>query len=452
MSKSALSRLPAVEKVMHALGDVGLPRPIVLAAVREAVDTLRQTPEEIPEFDAFVTGMRDNLAAIGRTRLTPVINGTGVLIHTNLGRSPLPEHAAARLASIATCYNNLELDLNTGERGKRAGYLERCLALVSGAEAATSVNNCASALVIILRHFVREGRHKVIISRSQLVEIGGGFRIPDILLASGATLHEIGTTNKTTLADYENAIDDETALILKVHQSNFYMGGFIENVETEELAELAKLKGVPFCEDLGSGAVVNTDDFGPVEHEPTPAEIIAQGVDLICFSGDKLLGGPQAGIIAGRAELVAGIKKEPFYRALRCDKLILSMLEAVTSAYLEGRTDVPLLEMLSTPIESLQQRGAEIVAHLDGLPLSVSLGSGESRIGGGTMPKSAIPSVTLELKPENMSVTKFAKRLRFGKVPVMGYTAEGTYKIDLRTVFPRQDTDLTEAIRAAMSS
>lgn len=451
MSNSALSRLPAVEKVMHALGDVGLPRPIVLDAVREAVDALRQTPDAIPEFDAFVATMRDELAAVGRTRLTPVINGTGVLIHTNLGRSPLPEHVADRLASIATNYNNLELDLNTGERGKRAGYLERCLALVSGAEAATSVNNCASALVIILRHFVREGRHKVIISRSQLVEIGGGFRIPDILLASGATLHEIGTTNKTTLADYENAIDGETALILKVHQSNFYMGGFIENAETEQLAELAKRKGVPFCEDLGSGAVVNTDDFGPVEHEPTPAEIIAQGVDLICFSGDKLLGGPQAGIIAGRADLVAGIKKEPFYRALRCDKLILSMLEAVTSAYLEGRTDVPLLEMLSTPIETLQGRAEAIVGKLDGLPIKASLGKGESRIGGGTMPKSAIPSVTLDLKPESMSVTKLAKRLRFGENPVMGYTAEGVYKIDLRTVFPRQDTDLTEAIRAAAS-
>ena len=452
MSNADLSRLPAVEKTMHALGDVGLPRPVVLEAVRETVAALRETPDKIPEFDAFISAMRQELAALGRSRLVPVINGTGVLIHTNLGRSPLPDHAAAHLTAIATNYNNLEIDLNTGERGKRAGYLERCLALVSGAEAATCVNNCASALVIILRHFVRGGRHKVIISRSQLVEIGGGFRIPDILLASGATLHEIGTTNKTTLADYESAIDDETALILKVHQSNFFMGGFIENAETAELAKLAKEQGVPFCEDLGSGAVVNTDDFGPVEHEPTPSEILAQGVDLICFSGDKLLGGPQAGIIAGRPELVAGIKKEPFFRALRCDKLILSMLETVSAAYLEGRTDVPLLSMLSTTIDALRERGKAIIASLANLPISAALGEGEARIGGGTMPKSAIPSITLDLKPETMSVTKLARQLRYADSPVMGYTAEGCYRIDLRTVFPRQDAALTEAIRAALAA
>ncbi len=451
MSKTGLSRLPAVEKTMHALGDVGLPRPVVLDTVRAAVAKLRAEPEDIPGFDEFVAAVRDELAALSRRRMAPVINGTGVLIHTNLGRSPLPDSAAGRLVDIATNYSNLELDLNTGERGKRAAYLERCLALVSGAEAATAVNNCASALVIILRHFVRGGRHEVIISRSQLVEIGGGFRIPDILLASGATLREIGTTNKTTLADYENAIGDETALILKVHQSNFYMGGFIENAETAELAALAKDKGVPFCEDLGSGAVVNTEEFGPVEHEPTPTEIIAQGVDLVCFSGDKLLGGPQAGIIAGRAELVAGIKREPFYRALRCDKLILSMLEAVSAAYLEGDTGVPLLEMLSATVEGLRERGETIAAGLSDCPLSVAVGEGESRIGGGTMPKSAIPSVTLDLKPEKMSVTKFARLLRSGEHPVMGYTADGLYKIDLRTVFPRQDEALTGAIRGALA-
>ncbi len=449
MNKGDLSKLPAVEKTMHALGDVGLPRPLVLATVRDAIATLRETPESIPDFDTFIATMRQDLAALQRTQMTPVINGTGVLIHTNLGRSPLPESAAERLVSIASNYSNLELDLNTGERGRRGGYLERCLALVSGADAATPVNNCASALVLILRHLVRDGRGEVIISRGQLVEIGGGFRIPDILLASGATLREIGTTNKTTLADYENAIGASTALILKVHQSNFYIGGFVENPATADLAALAKRQGVPFCEDLGSGAVVNTEDFGPVEHEPTPAEILAAGVDLVCFSGDKLLGGPQAGIIAGRADLVAAIKKEPFYRALRCDKLILSALEAVTSAYLEGRHDVPLLTMLSTPLEALRARGQAIVEQLADLPIAATLGESESRIGGGTMPKSAIPSLTLDLKPQSMSVGKLARRLRFGAPPVVGYTADGSHRIDLRTVFPRQDQALTKAIHAA---
>ncbi|MDB4737427.1 L-seryl-tRNA(Sec) selenium transferase [Verrucomicrobiales bacterium] len=451
MSNADLSRLPAVEKTLKALENVDLPRPIILSLVRQSIEELRNDPEKIPEFNDYINTLRIELNSLARTRIASVINGTGVLIHTNMGRSPLPDTAAEKLCSIATNYNNLELDLNTGERGNRAAYLEKCLALVSGSESATSVNNCASALVVILRHFVKDNKKRVIISRSQLVEIGGGFRIPDILLASGAVLHEIGTTNKTTVKDYENAISDETALILKVHQSNFYMGGFIENAETEELAQLAKKKGVPFCEDLGSGAVVNTDEFGPVDHEPTPSEILAKGVDLICYSGDKLLGGPQAGIIAGRSELVKGIKKEPFFRALRCDKLILSMLEEVTESYLRGNTKVPILDMLSLTIDELNSRAEIIIKGLKELPISACAGIGESRIGGGTMPKSTIPSVTIDLKPEEISISKLAKNLRCNTDPVMGYSADGLFKIDLRTVFPRQDKDLLEAIKEAVS-
>ena len=451
MSKADLSRLPAVEKTLQALDNVDLPRPIILNVVRQSIKELRADPEKIPEFNDYINAIRVELEALARTRISSVINGTGVLIHTNMGRSPLPDRAADRLCSIATNYNNLELDLNTGERGNRASYLEKCLALVSGSESATSVNNCASALVIILRHFVRGNKKRVIISRSQLVEIGGGFRIPDILLASGAILHEIGTTNKTTVKDYENAISDETALILKVHQSNFYMGGFIENAETEELAQLAKKKEVPFCEDLGSGAVVNTEEFGPVNHEPTPSEILAKGVDLLCYSGDKLLGGPQAGIIAGRSELVEGIKKEPFFRALRCDKLILSMLEEVTESYLRGITEVPILDMLSSTTDQLNTRAESIVNSLKELPLSACIGKGESRIGGGTMPKSTIPSITIDLQPENISISRLAENLRFNTTPVMGYVADGQFKIDLRTIFSRQDKDLLDAIKKAVS-
>lgn len=451
MSKADLSRLPAVEKTLQALDNVDLPRPIILNVVRQSIKELRADPEKIPEFNDYINAIRVELEALARTRISSVINGTGVLIHTNMGRSPLPDRAADRLCSIATNYNNLELDLNTGERGNRASYLEKCLALVSGSESATSVNNCASALVIILRHFVRGNKKRVIISRSQLVEIGGGFRIPDVLLASGAILHEIGTTNKTTVKDYENAISDETALILKVHQSNFYMGGFIENAETEELAQLAKKKGVPFCEDLGSGAVVNTEEFGPVNHEPTPSEILAKGVDLLCYSGDKLLGGPQAGIIAGRSELVEGIKKEPFFRALRCDKLILSMLEEVTESYLRGITEVPILDMLSSTTDQLNTRAESIVNSLKELPLSACIGKGESRIGGGTMPKSTIPSITIDLQPENISISRLAENLRFNTTPVMGYVADGQFKIDLRTIFSRQDKDLLDAIKKAVS-
>jgi len=444
---SQLRNIPAVEKVLHSLGDTDLPRPLVVEVVRAEVAKLREAGEA-PEFDAFVKQVQIELDLIWRQRLQPVINGTGVLIHTNLWRSPLSEPAVANLQRIASNYNNLEFDIPSGDRGKRAGFLERCLAAVSGGEAATVVNNCASALVLILRYFVKDGRDKVIISRSELVEIGGGFRIPDILLASGAKLHEIGATNKTTLADYADAIDDDTALILKVHQSNFYMGGFVENPTTEEIAAMARERGVPFAEDLGSGAVVNTDDYAPVEHEPTPIEIFKKGVDLICFSGDKLLGGPQAGIIAGNADLVAGIKKEPFYRALRCDKLILSLLEVTANQYLNGGDDLPLLTMLSLKEDELRARAEKITAALaDCQYVNVTVGEGLSRIGGGTMPKTTMPSVTLDLEPVGQSVTKLARRLRLGEDPIVTYTSEGRLKIDLRTVFPRQDSQLIEAIR-----
>ena len=446
MSKADLSKLPAVEKTLKALGELDLPRPIVLGYVRESIEELRNNPELIEEFESYIIKTRKELEDISRTKILSVLNGTGVLIHTNMGRSPLSETAADRLREIAQNYNNLELDLNTGERGQRAAYLERALAIISGSEMATAVNNCAAALVIILRHFVRGNRKKIIISRSQLVEIGGGFRIPDILLASGAELHEIGTTNKTTLQDYKNAISDETAMILKVHQSNFYMGGFIEIAETEELAKLAKSENIPFCEDLGSGAVMNTEEYGPVAHEPTPSEIISKGVDLLCYSGDKLLGGPQAGIIAGKKEFIQGIKKEPFYRALRCDKLILSMLEDISEEHLKENNSVPLLKMLSTSVNELETRANIIKESLNGLPASITVGGGESRIGGGTMPKSSIPSKTIDIAPKEISLKNLASRLRKNENPVMGYITDEKFRIDLRTIFPRQDQTLTESI------
>ena len=450
MSKADLSKIPAVEKTLQALGDLDLPRPIILKHVRDSIKELRDQPDKIQEFDSYLIRIRRELKEISRTRILPVLNGTGVLIHTNMGRSPLPDSAADRLREIAKNYNNLELNLSTGERGQRAGYLEKSLAIVSGSEAATVVNNCAAALVLILRHFVREEKKEVIISRSQLVEIGGGFRIPDILLASGAKLHEIGTTNKTTIEDYKNAISDQTALILKVHQSNFYMGGFIENVETEELANLAHSENIPLFEDLGSGAVINTEEYGPVSHEPTPSEIISKGVDLLCYSGDKILGGAQAGIIAGNKDLIHGIKKEPFFRALRCDKLILSMLEEITEEHLKKNNSIPLLKMLSTSVEELALRAGNIVNELNELPAKISIGDGESRMGGGTMPKSAIPSKTIDILPDNLSLPKLAKRLRETDNPVMGYIADEKFKIDLRTIFPRQDQILTKSIKESL--
>jgi L-seryl-tRNA(Ser) seleniumtransferase len=455
MKQSQLRAIPAVEKVLQALGDAGLPRPIVVEVVRRELAALRKG-KRVPEFDAVVAHVRDALRELRSSRIRPLINGTGVLIHTNFGRAPLGEPVIAALSEIGANYNNLEYGLAGGKRGGRAAYLEESLAVLCGAEAATVVNNNAAALVLILRHFcdVRganpsKRKNEVIISRGELVQIGGGFRIPDILETSGARLREVGTTNKTALRDYARAIGRETALILKVHRSNFFMDGFVESPPAEEIAGLARSKRVPFVEDLGSGAMIQTETTPGLEHEPTPAEVIRRGVDLVCFSGDKLLGGPQAGIIAGKSKLIDALKRDPFFRALRCDKLILSALEATADLYLCGDLRIPVLEMLSATAGELRERAERIHAAVEGLPLRVSVGPGEGQIGGGTLPRSVLPSVTLDLAHNSLPPQEFAARLRDQPSPVIGYVARGAVKLDLRTVFPRQDAELIAAIRAA---
>src|SRR5256884_2511128 len=377
MKASALRALPAVEKVLQSLGAVDVPRPVVVGVVRRELAGMR-SEKQVPDFDAVLARIRASLDALRRSRILPVINGTGVIVHTNLGRSPLGPAVVETLQAIAANYNNLEFDLTGGERGGRASYLEHNLALLCGAEAATVVNNCAAALVLILRHFTSGERKEVIISRGELVQIGGGFRIPEILEASGATLREIGTTNKTSLGDYAKAIGRQTAMILKVHRSNFFMGGFVESPSAEEIAALAKKKRLPFVEDLGSGAVVETEKSAGIEHEPTPEEVLSRGVDLVCFSGDKLLGGPQAGIIAGNAKLNSALKKEPFFRALRCDKLILSALETTVDLYLSGRAQetIPALAMLRVSTEELHARAEKIKLALEALPMKTVIGEG----------------------------------------------------------------------------
>ncbi|MHB8522194.1 MAG: L-seryl-tRNA(Sec) selenium transferase [Limisphaerales bacterium] len=450
MKASRLRAIPAVEKVLQALGPVELPRAAVVAVVRRNLAALR-AEKKIPGFEPVLARVRAALAALKRSRIQPVINGTGILVHTNLGRAPLGPEVVGTLRSIAASYSNLEFDLDGGERGGRAGYLEHNLALLCGAEAATVVNNCAAALVLTLRHFTAADRKEVVISRGELVQIGGGFRIPDILEASGAKLHEVGTTNQTSLRDYARAIGKSTAMILKVHRSNFFMGGFVESPPTEEIAVLARKHHLPFVEDLGSGAMAETERLAGIEHEPRPAEVLKRGVGLVCFSGDKLLGGPQAGIIAGRAKLIAALKREPFFRALRCDKLILSALQTTVDLYLDGplRGSVPVLAMLQTGNDELRARAEKIVAVLAGLPLKARVGEGRAQIGGGTLPRSVIPSVTVDLLPGAVGLVEFAARMRHGSPPVIGYISGGRFKLDLRTVFPRQDVELVEVIRAS---
>jgi L-seryl-tRNA(Ser) seleniumtransferase len=461
-SPNPFSRIPAVDKVLMALEKEGglppLPQPLITDLVRRAVEAMRDEVKagrtDIGEFADTVAGIRREIESLYRSRIHPVINGTGVCIHTNMGRSPLREEAVGAIAAVGRFYNNLELDLESGERGKRGGFLEICLAKVCEAEAATMTNNCAAALILILKHLAKGERNEVVISRGELVEIGGGFRVPEIMEASGAKLVEVGATNKTSLEDYEKAITPRTGMLLKVHRSNFYMEGFIGEPATEDLVALGQRHGIPVVEDLGSGAMVMTESVAPIPHEPTAAEVLKRGVDLVCVSGDKLFGGPQAGIIAGRADLVAGIKKEPFFRALRCDKLILTAMQETVLEYLRcgfgTRPDLPLLTMLSVSVDGdLRPRGEAIVERLrQAGEFDVALIDSIARCGGGTMPKAEIPSLALELRPRNLSVSRLAQLLRQCDLPVMGYIAEDSYRIDLRTVFPAQDALLVENLLA----
>ena len=465
MKPSELRAIPAVEKVLQALGDTDLPRPLVVKVVRRELAALR-TQKSIPAFEAVLATVQGALRDLRASRIRPLINGTGILIHTNFGRAPLGPKVIEAMSGIGSNYSNLEYGLVGGARGGRAAYLEQALAALCGAQAATVVNNNAAALVLVLRHFCQpdaavtkrsSGRsrrstalrkNEVIISRGELIQIGGGFRIPDILETSGARLREVGTTNKTSVQDYARAIGRETALILKVHRSNFFMDGFVESAPAEELAALARRKRVPLVEDLGSGAIVETQTVAGLEHEPTPAEVIGRGVDLVCFSGDKLLGGPQAGVIAGKANLVAALKRNPFFRALRCDKLILSALEATADIYMRGEQGIPVLEMLRASNDELQLRAEKIRSALDGLPIRASVGEGQAQIGGGTLPRSVIASVTVDLVHTALKPQELATRLRDQAVPVIGYVARGSLKLDLRTMFPRQDAELIAAIRA----
>ena len=383
------------------------------------------------------------------SRLQPVVNGTGIVIHTNFGRAPLAPEAIRALNEIGPAYSNLEYDLATGERGRRGAYIENALALLCGAESATIVNNCAAALVLIVRHFTRD-KPEIVISRGEMVQIGGGFRVGEIIEAAGAKLHEIGATNKTTLNDYAKAIGRNTALVLKVHRSNFFMSGFVESPSSAAIAEFARKKRIPFVEDLGSGAVVATETLGIVEHERTPVEVLKDDADLVCFSGDKLFGGPQAGVIAGKKRFVAALKREPLFRALRCDKLVFAALQATVDLHLNQSTPgVSAIALLQVSEDELRGRATAIAGRLEGLPGRIAIGRGRAKVGGGTLPRSTMWSFTIDIIPENCSLADFATRLRASNPPVIGYIADDQFKLDLRTIFPQQDDLVVDAICVA---
>ncbi len=451
-------QIPAVSKILDALGQSDLPRPFVVELVRRKLSQIRAS-RVAAEFESIVADIRRSLDECRASRLQSVINGTGIVIHTNFGRAPLSSEAMHALNEIGPAYSNLEYDLVKGERGGRGAYVETALTLLCEAEAATVVNNCAAALLLIVQHFTRKagrarplGAPEVVISRGELVQIGGGFRISEILEASGAKLREVGATNKTTLEDYAHAVGPETAMILKVHRSNFFMSGFVESPSSNEIRTLAKKNRIPFVDDLGRGALVATESLGIAEHEPTPSDVLKAGADLVCFSGDKLFGGPQAGIIAGKKRFVTALKREPLFRALRCDKLCLVALQTTVDLHLDQKIgEIPTLSLLQTSEDALRARAKAIASRLAELPIKIAIGRGKAKAGGGTLPKSNVSSVTIDFTPRDRSLAEFAARLRASNPPVIGYIADNRFKLDLRTIFPEQDDIVISAIRAACS-
>ena len=420
----------------------GVPRPRLAAAVREALAAERRRVLEAggPPADAEAIGRRvaARLTGSGLFSLTPVINGTGVVLHTNLGRALLSPLAQERLREVAAAYSNLEMDLGRKERGSRYAHVDGLLRRLSGAEAALVVNNCASAVLLALESLARGT--EVIVSSGDLIEIGGEVRIPDIMRRSGAVLREIGTTNRTHLRDYVNAIGPETGLILKVHTSNYRVVGFTAAVSSRELAELGRARSIPVMEDLGSGCFVDLTRYG-FPYEPTVPEVVASGVDLVSFSGDKLLGGPQAGILVGRAGLVERLARNPLNRALRIDKFTVAALEATLYAYEAGTAleSIPTLRMLTEPAAAVRRRARRLLARLPAdrqRALGAELVESTSQVGGGALPTVELPTTAVALGTAERPAEQLDEALRTGRPPVLGRLLDDRLLLDCRTVLP----------------
>jgi L-seryl-tRNA(Ser) seleniumtransferase len=460
MSQHLLRQLPKVSVVLdHELlksARAQYPANLLTETVREILEQVRTAIQsgagEIPTLDSIAQQSLSKINHVMALKFRTVINATGIVLHTNLGRSPMPEEAALAAYEAARGYLNLELDLSTGLRSSRQNPIREGICQITGAEAATAVNNCAAATIIVLRTLAM-GK-EVIVSRGQLVEIGGSFRIPDILTVSGATLKEVGTTNITRLSDYERAIGPNTGLLMRIHTSNYRVSGFTESVGIAELAELGKKHNIPVVDDVGSGAVLDFSKYG-LFSEPLVGEGIRSGADLVLFSGDKLLGGPQSGLIAGRKELIQRIEKDPLMRAFRLDKMALAALEATLRYHRDAERvteNIPTLKMLTIPLEQLRERAstfAEKLRSVNGLSL-VQLREDIAYVGGGSLPDEAIPTIVIALKADQYGEDTFAERLRLGTPAVMGRIQAGSLLIDLRTVFPRQEEQLLEAIRHAV--
>ena len=381
--------------------------------------------------------------------LSPIINGTGIILHTNLGRAPLSQQTLSSLVDLSRNYCALEYELVSGKRGVRAQEAEKLLCLLSGAENALLVNNNAAAVFLILSVLAKD--KEVIVSRGELVQIGGGFRIPEIMWQSGASLKEVGTTNKTFTDDYEQAISEQTALLLKVHQSNFAMRGFTHQVSTSELKMLGGKYGLPVVYDLGSGALLNTESF-MLEHEPTVQEAIADGADLVCFSGDKLLGGPQSGIILGKKSYLDRLRRHSLMRVVRIDKMSAVALEATLRHYLkkEAVAKIPVWQMIACKVEELTLRAESVVKSLGQAGITALVRDGTSMVGGGSLPDQTLATKLVAIKPP-YPVEDFARRLRLATPPLLGRIEGRHLLIDMRTVMPPLDDTLVEVVKRVIA-
>ncbi len=452
---SDLRELPSVEQLLQAHDAQALietyGRPATLEAIRTTLGEIRAqhtAQDSLPQRQGILSLAKEKLAQWNKPTLVAVINASGVVLHTNLGRAPLSQAAVAALQAVASGYSTLEYDLEQGKRGSRLVHAENLLVRITGAESAMVVNNNAAAVLLALMALAR--RKRVIISRTQLVEIGGGFRVPEVMSQSGARLVEVGATNRVHLSDYEEALQEPAAMVLHAHHSNFKIIGFTSEPELADVASAAHRQGALMVDDLGSGALIDTACYG-LGHEPTVQESLAAGADLVCFSGDKLLGGPQAGIIAGRSELVAKLKRHPLARALRADKLCLAALSATLLHYLKGDAEkqVPVWRMISAAVPSLNERARIWQASLEELPVETAVIPGLSTVGGGSLPGETLPTVLLALRINRPD--RFLARLRKASPPVIARVEDDQVVLDPRTVLPEQDEVLLAALRGVLA-
>ncbi|MBV9228810.1 MAG: L-seryl-tRNA(Sec) selenium transferase [Chloroflexi bacterium] len=454
VEQNQLRLLPSVDDLLHSVAGQQLisrfSRTLALRAIRSTLAQVRVAIRDganCPSADELLSTAAHLLQAEQQPYLRSVINATGVIINTNLGRAPLSQEALQAVQQVSSGYANLEYDLEVGERGSRHTHVAALLRELTGAEAAIVTNNNAAAVLLALSTLAM-GR-EVVISRGQLVEIGGGFRIPDVMRQSGCHLVEVGTTNRTRISDYETALTEHTALLLAVHPSNFLITGFTESTPLDDLADLAHKHGLLVMNDLGSGCFLNSEHYG-LAHEPTPQESIAAGADIVCFSGDKLLGGPQAGIIVGKAQVIARLARHPLMRAVRIDKMTLAALEMTLRHYQrdQAETHIPVWRMISTRPERLANRAGHWVAELNARGIKAQVQRGESTIGGGSLPGETLPTTLLALDAARVSLSleELAKRLRMREIPIVVRILHDTLLLDPRTVLEEQDKEVVNAL------